>query len=707
MDHLEILKLYPSERGGVYGFDQIGYLSVLVLSRFGGGAIDSTMDQSVQIMSKRPFWSMGKYASTKGLQNAIDIFILCCSLVMAYLLRFDFFLTSNIQSNLVGQLLIIVPVQMLVMRVFGAHNFIWRYTSVGDAKRIIAALSTASLPFLVLRLTLPSTAELIVVPISIIILDLCLASIGVMGVRLLRRELYEYHQRAKRAGAVASVGEKRPVILVGAGQAGVMTLAEIRRRGDTDLEVVGFVDDDPAKHGAVINGVKVLGGTELLPKLVKDLAVDHVIISFVHANRNEFQRILCICREIPIRVRTIPGMYELLQEKVTVSRIREIEIEDLLGRSPVMLDRSSMERFLKGKVVMITGAGGSIGSELVRQLATCQTKALVLVERSEYNLFEIAREISGKFPGMVFHNLIADICDRERMSQVFRRFRPHVVFHAAAYKHVPMMEDNASEALKNNVLATNVVANLAGLFKAEAFVLISSDKAVQPSSVMGATKRLAELIVQDLKNQYDTRFVAVRFGNVVGSTGSVVPIFREQIRKGGPVTVTHPDMLRFFMTIKEATQLVMQAGAIGNGGEIFVLDMGEPVRVLDLARETIRLSGLRPDVDIQIEFTGIRPGEKLVEKLGTNEDGLLKTIHPKIFIGNIPPYPEFRIREMLIVTEELCRSEDNDEIRSFLKEFLPESQIAERVHAHVDGVSVGFDLSESELSFPTALAVSA
>jgi len=297
------------------------------------------------------------------------------------------------------------------------------------------------------------------------------------------------------------------------------------------------------------------------------------------------------------------------------------------------------------------------------------------VERNEFNLFQIEREIRHRFPNLRYSAIICDIADRERMSKVFRRFRPEIIFHAAAYKHVPLMEDNACEALKNNVLATNVLANLAGLFAAEAFVLISSDKAVHPTSVMGATKRMAELLVQDLKDRYETRFVAVRFGNVVGSTGSVIPIFREQIRRGGPVTVTHPDMQRFFMTTKEATQLVMQAGALGNGGEIFVLDMGEPIRIVDIARETIRLSGLEPDKDIKIEFTGMRPGEKLVERLANDEEGLLTTAHPKIFVGNIPQRPDLRIREMLIHAEELCRSDDNQEIREFLRDFIPEAQL--------------------------------
>jgi FlaA1/EpsC-like NDP-sugar epimerase len=662
------------------------------------------MDGSTHVLSTSPRLGKG-YKAIKRLQVLIDVSIVSAALVLAYLLRFDFVLAPEAINSLLLQLCFVVPIQILSLRYFGVHKFIWRYTSVGEAKRIISAFLIAAVPLVVLRLVFSSTGGAVAVPISIIFLDFCMASMGVLGIRLLRREMYENGQRSKRSKTDAPATTKKPVILVGAGQAGVTTLAEIKRRGDIDLEVVGFVDDDQAKHGAEINGVKVLGGTENLPALIKKFEIDHVIISFVHANRNEFKRILKICRSVPIRVRTIPGMYELLQEKVTVSRIREIEIEDLLGRSPVQLDRTSMDRFLRDKVVMITGAGGSIGSELVRQLGACDAKELILIERSEYNLFQIEREVRRKLPHVKFTGVIADVSDRERMSRVFRRYRPHVIFHAAAYKHVPLMEDNASEALKNNVLGTNVVANMAGLFGAEAFVLISSDKAVQPSSVMGATKRLAELVVQDLMSHYETRFVAVRFGNVVGSNGSVVPIFREQIRAGGPVTVTDPNMQRFFMTISEATQLVMQAGALGKGGEIFILDMGEPVRILDLARETIRLSGLRPDVDIQIEFTGMRPGEKLIEELGSANEGLIKTLHPKIFIGNIPPYPARRIREMLIYTEELCSSDDNDDIRRFLQEFLPESQIVKRRAAKAAAGALYRSSGDSE--FATSLAIPA
>ena len=618
-------------------------------------------------------YSVSNLTPLKTIQTFFDLTILAAAFVAAYLLRFDFAPAPNDLRQALIQATVVAPFQLLILYLYGIHKFIWRYVSLREMNRILAALLMAACPLLALRLCLSSDYEIAIIPISIIILNFFLASIGILALRILRREFYEYRHRISTVFLNSERSERKSVLLIGAGRAGVMTLAEIKSRGDINLDVKGFVDDDKLKIGAIINGVKVLGATTLLPQLVEDLKIDHVIISIAQTSRRDFQRIIELCRQIPVKVRAIPGLYELLQEKVTVSRIRDIQIEDLLGRSPIQLEEKSIQSFLNTKVVMITGAGGSIGSELVRQLVYCQPDKLVLVERSEFALFQIEREIKVNFPETDFVPVIGDICDEERMRRVFERFRPQIVFHAAAHKHVPLMEINASEALKNNILGTEIVGRLAGECNAEAFVLISTDKAVNPSSVMGATKRVAELIIQDLNKNFKTRFLAVRFGNVIGSNGSVIPTFRAQIKKGGPVTVTHPEMKRFFMTIPEATQLVLQAGAIGRGGEIFILDMGEPVRILDLARETIKLSGLKPDVDIQIVFTGIRPGEKLIEELETDKEKLSKTIHPKIFIGEIAPYPSAEIRAIINETIVLCLSENNLHIRRFLSDTLPEA----------------------------------
>ena len=610
------------------------------------------------------------------LQTSLDTSVLSFAFIASYLLRFDFSLTAEQKWTAFLQMLFIVPFQLLVLRICKVHKFIWRYVSVPEMNRILLALSLAVLPVLLLRFSVYEILNYAAIPFSIIIYDYFLSIGGILGIRLFRRVLYD---KIRRFETVIAHSVKKPVLLVGAGRAGVMTLAEIKSRRDIDINVKGFIDDDKFKKGAIINGVKVLGNTEQLAEFVRDLEIDHIIISVAQATREDFQRILGICRNIPIRVRTIPGLYELLQEKVSVSRIRDIEVEDLLGRSPIQLEKNSIEEFLLQKVVMVTGAGGSIGSELVRQLTHCQPDKLILVERTEFALFQIEREIAENFPDINFVPVIADICDERRMINIFEKFKPQVIFHAAAHKHVPMMELNVSEALKNNILGTNTISRLAGRFDAEAFVLISTDKAVNPSSIMGATKRAAEIIIQDLNNQFDTRFVAVRFGNVIGSNGSVIPNFKQQIKKGGPVTVTHPDMERFFMTIPEASQLVLQAGAIGKGGEIFVLDMGKPVKILDLARETIRLSGLEPDKDVKIIFTGVRPGEKLFEELETDKEQLVKTIHAKISVCQIDPYPHQKITRAINTVEDLCYSEDDFLIRRFLSEFIPEAKLESQI----------------------------
>lgn len=604
-------------------------------------------------------------------QGLLDTTVLATAFGFSYLLRFDFELSPWDARRLWPQMVFVVALQLAAMRFFGIDCFVWRFVSLREARKIVMTIGVVTLALFVLRLLLPFVSDLLTVPFSIAVLDFGLASAGLVAVRILRRELHEWNHRA----GTSDYSERKPIILVGAGQAGVLTLAEILRRGDIGVEVLGFVDDDHGKHGAVINGVRVLGAIDDLPRLVPELGVDHVIISIAQANREQYQRILHVCRSVPVRARTIPGLYELLQGRISVSRIRDIEIQDLLGREPVTLEAESIDRFLSEKVVMVTGAGGSIGSELARQLGRCGVGELLLVERSEYALFQIERELAESYPDLRYRALMADVCDERRMRKIFATHRPEVVFHAAAHKHVPMMEENASEAVKNNVFGTRRTAELAGEFGAGSFVLVSTDKAVRPRSVMGATKRAAELIIQEFDRRYETKYLAVRFGNVIGSNGSVIPTFRDQIMKGGPVTVTHPDMERFFMTIPEATQLVMQAGAYGCGGEIFILDMGAPVKILDLAKETIRLSGLEPDVDIKIAFTGVRPGEKMIEELESDAERLSRTAHPKIFIGTIAQFSSAQVSEMLDAFADLCDDADPETVRRTLTTYLPDALI--------------------------------
>lgn len=616
----------------------------------------------------------------RQLQFALDLSILIGAFVLAYLLRFDFAVPRQDIFHGLIQLPYVVLIQFAVLFLTGVYTFIWRYIGMAEMKAFLTAAVWSAIPLILLRIGLPEEFQQWRVPLSVIMMDTVLAFGGVLGVRLMRRVLYERDQkRVKTASIHATNGQKKPVLLIGAGRAGMLVAKEIRNRGDAEMKIVGFVDDEPNKQRAVIYGIKVLGTTQDLPRLVRELKIDHVVISIAQASRQDFRRILDICRQIPVKVQIIPELYEILQGRLNISRIRDVQIEDLLGREEVHLDEEGVSEFLTGKVVMLTGAGGSIGSELARQLARFQPSRLVMVDRSEFGLFNIDRELRETWPGLSMITLVADVGDTERMHSIFAAYQPQVVIHAAAHKHVPLMEFNPGEAVKNNVLASRVLGDLAGEFGVEVFVLISTDKAVRPTSVMGATKRVAELVVQDLNKRYATRYVAVRFGNVIGSTGSVIPIFREQIRKGGPVTITHPDMVRYFMTIPEAAQLVLQAGAIGQGGEIFILNMGKPVSILELAKDTITLSGLKPFEDIEIIFTGLRPGEKLFEELETHEEQVAKTRHPKIFIGNIAAYPEGRVREALEHLTAFSRNGGERELRRCLNELLPEARLVECV----------------------------
>lgn len=608
----------------------------------------------------------------KRCQFALDLMVLVAAFTLAYLLRFDFNVPAFEINRASRQIVYVVLIQFAALILTGVYNFIWRYVGLTEVKKFLNASLWSALPLVILRVCLPENLYAWRVPFSVIVIDTLFGFAGILGLRVLRREMYE---RTHRKTTRIKNDNKTPVLLFGAGRAGVLTAMEIAGRGDMDLEVKGFIDDDPSKVGSVIHGVKVLGTSSDLPRLVRERKIDHVVITIAQTSRQEFRRILDVCESVPVKARTIPGLYEILQGRVKVSRIRDVQIEDLLGREPVNLDEAGTRSFLTGKTVMVTGAGGSIGSELSRQVARFQPANLLLVERAEFALFNIERELTGLWPQLPIQALVADVGDEMRMRSIFANYLPDIILHAAAHKHVPMMETNTCEAVKNNVLATRLLGELAGEYGVEGFVLISTDKAVRPTSVMGATKRVSELVVQGLDQRYKTRYVAVRFGNVIGSAGSVIPIFREQIYKGGPVTVTHPDMVRYFMTIPEAAQLVLEAGAMGAGGEIFILDMGEPVRILDLAEETIRLSGLKPHEDIDIIFTGIRPGEKLFEELEMWGEDLTKTQHPKIFIGKISPCPQEKVTQALERLTVVSRSGWEGELRCVLSDLLPEARL--------------------------------
>jgi FlaA1/EpsC-like NDP-sugar epimerase len=617
----------------------------------------------------RPWWTL---LLRRPMHFALDAAVLTAVFAFAYLLRFEFAVPERWAARGLVQFPAVVAIQLLALWACGVYSFIWRYVGIKEVAAFLKAALLASVPMLFARYLYPGPGDVAFIPTSVIVMDSLFSFGGVLGLRVLRRTLYESFE--KRAGSASA--QKKPTILIGAGRAGGLAAREIVGRSDTDLQVCGFVDDDREKAGSVIHGVRVLGTTDDLPRLVRELGVTQVVITIARASRADFRRIIDICERIPVKARVIPGLFELLQGNVSVSRIRDVQVEDLLGRDPVELDHEGMQAFLTDRIVLVTGAGGSIGSELARQVARLGPRKLLLVERAEGALFDIDRDLRAAYPTVSVVPLIADVGDETRMEAIFAAHHPEVVLHAAAHKHVPMMEQNPGEAFKNNVIGTRALGRIAGRHGADAFVLVSTDKAVRPTSVMGASKRIAELVIQDLDAQFaKTRFVAVRFGNVLGSAGSVIPIFREQIMKGGPVTVTHPEMVRYFMTIPEAAQLVLQAGAMGEGGEIFILDMGEPVRIVELAKDMIRLSGLRPFEDIEIVFTGVRPGEKLYEELEAQGEDHRKTRHPKIFIGKLAPIDDAALERFIAAAQQAAERDDGAALRRALHSFLPESKM--------------------------------
>jgi FlaA1/EpsC-like NDP-sugar epimerase len=622
------------------------------------------------------FWWEGLL--TRRVQLLLDLLILLLAFLVAYLLRFEFDLPNEWRFPILLQGPLIIAIQFLTLNLSGGHQFIWRYTSLAHLRVFLSAMGVSFAVCVALRFLLPDALSWGRMPFSVAIMDNLLAFGGVLGVRVLRRSLYESHETSLRYKSNGyNKNQIKPVLLIGAGQMGVSLLRELTRQGGLGLDIMGFVDDDPAKQNMrVFRDVKVLGTTEELPDLVREFEIDHVIIAIAQASPYHLQRILNICRSIPIRARIIPGWAEVIQGNAGLSQIRDVQIEDLLGREPVELDAASISGFLSGRVVMVTGGGGSIGSELARQVLRYNPAKLLVAERAEPSLFTIERELFEHGGAETVVPLIADVTDEHRMRAVFAQYRPEVILHAAAHKHVPLMEANPGEAIKNNALSTKLLGELAAEFGAKTFVLVSTDKAVKPTSIMGASKRLAELVLQDMNRQHPAvRFAAVRFGNVIGSAGSVVPIFQEQIRKGGPVKITDKRMTRYFMTIPEAAQLVLQAGAMpGEGGEVYILRMGQPVKIVELAENLIVLSGFRPHEEIQIVETGIRPGEKLFEELVINEE-VAETGHPKILINRIASQPSENLRLCLARLAEAARVGDENAIRRELSELLPEAAI--------------------------------
>ncbi len=607
----------------------------------------------------------------RGFQYLIDLLALSAAYWAAFALRFEFDFTIETLKLLLFTWPYVIILKFSLLFLTGVPNFAWRYVGLRELARIVTALGAATGALVVLRVVGPIFGgyfKFVTIPFGVLGMDFALGILGVAGVRVVRRVIAERQERRNHA---CPATERKRSLLIGAGRAGVMVAKEVEQNPQMGIDVVGFIDDDPLKIGAVIQGRKVLGDTASLAQIAAARKADQAIITIASASGAAIRNIVNLCEKIDLPVKIIPGIYEILQGKVGITRIREVTIEDLLGREAVELDLDAIGRFLRGKRVMVTGAGGSIGAELCRQVARFNPEQLVLLEQAENPLFDIDSELRRDFQNLDAVPVIADICDSHRVDVVFSRHRPHVVFHAAAHKHVPMMEWNPGEALKNNVFGTKKVADAADRYGVEAFVMISTDKAVNPTSVMGASKRVAEVYVQTLARKSKTKFVAVRFGNVLGSAGSVIPTFKEQIRRGGPVTVTHPEMKRYFMTIPEACRLVMEAAAMGQGGEIFVLDMGEPVKIADLARDLIRLSGFSEE-EIPIVYTGVRPGEKLFEELSTRGENMNRTRHPKIFIGRIAEYPYPKVVEALATISAVTDATTREEAAAALRTLVPE-----------------------------------
>ena len=592
-----------------------------------------------------------------------DILAASCAWLGAYWLRFNLAVPSEFQAAALSTLLWVVPLQAAVFWRFGLYRGIWRFASLPDLKRIVLAVGLAAL---LIPLVLVLFRVSAIVPRSVLILDPLLLVILMGGSRLAYRAWKEH----RLTGMLHP--DSKPVLVAGAGSAADFLLRELARN-PAGFHVVGLLDDSRDKQGRLVQGIPVLGTLADVATWAEKMEVDDVVLALPSAAHMVRKRITQVCAEAGLNVMTIPSLEDLVAGRVSVSSLRRIELDDLLGRDPVQLDDSGLHRLLTGQVVMVTGAGGSIGSELCRQIARFAPAKLVLFEQSELALYAMEQELPQRFRGLQIAPVIGDVKNAAWVNQVMAEHHPAVVFHAAAYKHVPLMENaNAWEAVKNNVLGTQVVAAAAQAHGVAKFVMISTDKAVNPTNVMGATKRLAEMACQAMQQVSGTRFVSVRFGNVLGSSGSVIPKFQKQIEAGGPVTVTHPEITRYFMSIPEAAQLVLQAGLMGEGGEIFVLDMGEPVKIAELAKMMIRLSGADED-RIRIEYTGLRPGEKLYEELLADDESTLPTPHPKLRVAKARAAEPGWYAECLVWLAD-AGLHDEATVKRQLKTWVPEYQ---------------------------------
>jgi FlaA1/EpsC-like NDP-sugar epimerase len=564
-----------------------------------------------------------------------DIILINLAYVTAFYFRFPLGIPEEYVSRYTSSGLIITFIYIACFSLFKLYESLWSYASIGEFMLSVEGCAVASILVILYGLAFHRH-----IPYGVSILAGIFSVIYVVGFRVSFRV---YRRIVIQLGSLDKKSYKR-VMVIGAGSAGSMIIREMVRKPEMKYNPVALIDDSEYKKGTLVSGVRVLGGREDIETIAKEKAVEEIIIAIPSLNVSQKKELIDIAKNTGCKVKIVPGMYEILEGKVTLKQIREVQVEDLLGREPIKLDNEGISDYIDGKTVLVTGGGGSIGSELCRQIVRFNPKQLLILDIYENNAYDLQNELNNAYPWLNLKLIIASIRDKKRLENIFQEFRPEVVFHAAAHKHVPLMEENPSEAIENNVFGTFNTAECADKFGVKRFVLISTDKAVNPTNIMGASKRMGEMVIQTMNRKSRTEFVAVRFGNVLGSNGSVIPLFKKQIANGGPVTLTNKYITRYFMTITEASQLVLQAGAYAEGGEIFVLDMGKPVKIYDLACDLIRLSGFEPHEDIKIEVTGLRPGEKLYEELLMAEEGLNSTKHEKIFVGR----PTFTDMDMLL-----------------------------------------------------------
>jgi len=601
---------------------------------------------------------------------ALDIVLLSAAVLLSYLIRFEGSVTERFLPGIPYALLLITGSFLVSFFLLKVYSCSWRQAGIRELLLIIKAGALGVVMAWGIYHAMQVIEFYIPIPTSIFIIAGLLSCIGIGSCRIAWRIFHnstnKYQPHQKRA------------LVFGAGSAGKLIVTELLQSPDTDVFPVAFLDDDLRKQKLNVMGIPIVGTRYDIVKTVEAYKIDLVIIAIPSMNKEEVASIIELCKAARIQVKLLPRLSDMVQSKISLNHIRDVQVEDLLGRDSVEVDLQEISAYIMDKVVLVTGAGGSIGSELCRQISSFHPRTLLLLGHGENSIFAIENELIRIDPTTFIIPIIADIQDRNRIESIFEMYRPSIIFHAAAHKHVPLMERNAVEAIKNNIFGTRNLAECAHTYQAERFVAISTDKAVNPTSVMGATKRITELMIQSLDKRSQTKFVAVRFGNVLGSRGSVIPLFKQQIRQGGPVTVTHPEMVRYFMTISEAVQLVIQAGALATGGEIFILDMGKPVKIADLAHDLIRLSGLEPGIDIQVVYTGIRPGEKLYEEILTQEEGATASKHNRIFIGKPSElsYEEFSyvLRKLEQIVQKSYTPSLNEEILMLLHHIVPTYQ---------------------------------